>query len=536
MSLWRDRRGGVAVMAAASAGLVCALAAAIDVGSVALEARRLQGAADLAALSAAADLPRAQTIAAETAVANAPNLTAAVTEIGLYVPDPALAPAARFQPGAETPNAVRVTLTKETPLFFGAVLLGRPTFTLTRTARAARPMQPRAVFSLGSRLAGLDGGVANVLLTGLTGSQVSLSLMDYNALAAADVDLLSWWSALATEANVSAADFDGVLTSRIDAGRALELAEPLLDGSSRSALTALSQAMAGRQIRVGDLIALEPGAEGLLEGGLNAGVAALDLVMATAQVAGGDRQVALDLGADVGLASVTADLAIGEPAQSSAWLTITRTGHPVIRTRQTRLIVRARTSTKLAGLAQVDLPLMVELAPAEARLAGVDCGAGAVTVEARPGLARAAVGAASGDFDDFSRDLTVEEARLLSVAGLVTVRARAEVEAAQTTFRPLTFDRAEVQARARKSVSTTTIGESLVASLLRNLDVTVSALGLGLGLGGLEDKLAALLAPVGATLDGLLNPLLSLLGVRLGEADVRIAGLDCRSGAPRLVG
>lgn len=536
MSLLRDRRGGVAVMAAASAGLVCTLAAAIDVGSVALEARRLQGAADLAALSAAADLPRAQTVAALTAADNVPNLTATVTETGLYVPDPALAPAARFQPGGASPNAVRVTLTKETPLFFGAVLLGRPTFTLTRSARAARPIQPRAAFSIGSRLVGLDGGVANALLTGLTGSQVSLSLMDYQALAAADVDLLSWWSALATEANLTAADFDGVLASRIDAGRALQLAEPLVDGSSRSALAALSRAMAGRQLRIGDLIALEPGAEGLFEGGLSAGVSALDLAMATAQIAGGDRQVALDLGAEVGLASVRADLAIGEPATSTAWLTITRTGQPVIRTRQTRLVVRARTSDKLAGLAQVDLPLMVELAPAEARLASVDCPTGAVTVEARPGLAHAAVGATSGDLDDFSRDLAVEEARLLSVAGLVSVRAQARVEAAQTTFRPLTFDRAEVHARARKSVSTTTIGQSLVASLLRNLDVTVSALGLGLGLGGLEDKLAALLTPVGATLDGLLNPLLSLLGVRLGEADVRIAGLDCRSGAPRLVG
>ncbi|MBX9576301.1 MAG: hypothetical protein K2X07_11755 [Caulobacteraceae bacterium] len=536
MKLWRDRRGGVAVMAAASAGLVCALAAAIDVGAVALEARRLQGAADLAALSAAADLTRAEAVAAQTAADNAPNLTATVTETGLYTADPSLTPAARFQPGGETPNAVRVTLTKETPLFFGAVLLGRPTFTLTRTARAARPIQPRAVFSIGSRLAGLDGGVANALLTGLTGSQVSLSLMDYQALAAADVDLLSWWSALAMEAGVAASDFEGVVASRIDAGRALELVEPLLDGSSRSALSALSQAMAGRQVRIGDLVALEPGAEGLFEGGLTAGVSALDLAMATAQIAGGDRQVALDFGADVGLASVTADLAVGEPAQSSAWLTVTRSGQPVIRTRQTRLVVRARTSDKLAGLAQVDLPLMVELAPAEARLASVDCPAGAVAVEARPGLARAAVGATTGDLDDFSRDLSVEEARLLSVAGLVTVRAQARVEAAQTTFRPLTFDRAEVQARARKSVSTTTIGQSLVASLLRNLDVTVSALGLGLGLGGLEDKLAALLIPVGATLDGLLNPLLSLLGVRLGEADVRISGLDCRSAAPRLVG
>jgi uncharacterized membrane protein len=536
MSLLRDRRGGVAIMAAASAGLICTAAAAIDVGAVALEARRLQGAADLAALSAAADLSRAQTLGSEAAAANAPDLERTIIETGTYLADRGVAPADRFQPGGVAPNAVRVTLRKQTPLYFGAVLLGRPTFTLTRSARAARPMQPRAAFSLGSRLAALDGGVANAVLSALTGSEVSLTAMDYEALARADVDLLSWWSALATEANVSAANSDAVLAHRIDAGRALALAAPLVDEGPRAPLTALSKALAGRTVTVGELIALEPGATGLLDGGLRAGVSALDLATSTAQIAGGDRQVALDLGLRPGLAALDASLAVGQPPTNSAWVTITRSGDPVIRTRQLRLLLRARTASSISGLAQADLPLLVELAPSEARLAAIDCPSGGMTIDVRPGLARVAVADVDGDAADFTRDLTTAPGRLLSVGGVVSITGQSRVEAAQTTFRPVTFAAEEVEARSVKSVSTTTIAESTVTSTLSNLRLNVSALGLGLGFGGLPNALSSALAPVGRTLDAIVAPILSLLGLRVGEADVRAGGVECRSAAPRLVG
>jgi uncharacterized membrane protein len=527
----RDRRGGVAVMAAGSAGLVCALAAAIDVGSVALEARRLQGAADLAALSAVTRLERAHELASATASANAPDIARVDAEVGVYRPDPGLAPHLRFQPGGATPNAVRVTLHKETPLYFSALLLGRQTFTLRRSARAARPHQPRAAFSIGSRVAGLNDGVANALLTGLTGSQISLSLADWQALGSTEVDLLGYWNGLATQAGVDAGRTDSVLESRIDAGRALEPIEGLVDARAGSVVATLSRAMAGRSLTVGDLIALEPGARDVLSEGLAARVSALDLVMAVATVAGGDRQAALDLGASPGLASTKVDLAIGEPPHRTAWLTVTGDGEPVIRTRQVRLLVRAVTSDKLAGLARVELPVLLEAAHSEARLAAIDCPAGTVTIDARPGLARGAIGAIDArHFSDFTRNLTVDRATLLGVAGVVTVEGRSRIEVAQPTFRPLTWSGAEVAGRATKSVSTTSITSSLASSLLGGLELKVSTPGLGVGTGGLQDALGALLTPVAAVLDGLLDPLLDLLGVRLGQADVRLNGLDCSPG------
>jgi uncharacterized membrane protein len=109
---WRralnDERGGVAIMAAAGGGLFCLLAAlTVDLSALALEGRTLQGAADLAALSAARDLPRAQAAARATAEANLSDVSAE-TATGLYIADAAVPPPQRFtqsQPLEPMPRA-----------------------------------------------------------------------------------------------------------------------------------------------------------------------------------------------------------------------------------------------------------------------------------------------------------------------------------------------------------------------------------------------------------------------------------------------
>ena len=53
-SIWANAHGGVAVISAFGAALACLAAAiAVDLGALALHARKVQGAADLAALAAA---------------------------------------------------------------------------------------------------------------------------------------------------------------------------------------------------------------------------------------------------------------------------------------------------------------------------------------------------------------------------------------------------------------------------------------------------------------------------------------------------
>ena len=66
----RDERGAVAVIAAASGAVLLGFGAlAVDMGSIYLQSRKLQGMADLAAIAAARDLANAQAAAQATASA-----------------------------------------------------------------------------------------------------------------------------------------------------------------------------------------------------------------------------------------------------------------------------------------------------------------------------------------------------------------------------------------------------------------------------------------------------------------------------------
>ena len=537
--LMRSRNGGVAIMAAAIGALACVLAAiVVDLAGVALAGRTLQGAADLAALSAASYLERAQLAAETTAQANLADVQTRVV-VGVYTPDPERPAADRFTPGASNPNAARVSLTRDTPLYFGRWILGRPSLTLTRTAVAARPSQPPlAMFSIGSRLARLDGGVANQLLSGLTGSSVSLSLMDYRALADADVSLLGAFDAFAVDLGVEAGRYDQLLDRSIDVGRALEIVRGLAGDQADSVLSKLVTPASGITVRLGDIVGVKADASSGLAEGLDASVSAMDLAMAMLET-GGDRQIRFALGAQPGLADVTVDLAIGERPAQSPWLTVTDDRQPIVRTAQARLYVRARTSQKLSGLAQVELPILIELAPSEGRLNAVACDPEAVELGVRPGLATVALGRIQEEaLGDFTRDLSPSPATLLDVVGVVRVKASAEVEIADPTFRRTNFSAKDIADQTVRTVTAANLASGLMSSLFSRLNVSVQALGLGLGLGGLTSALNALVAPLGPVLDTVIQPILELAGLKLGEADVRVHGVSCpdATAPPTLVG
>lgn len=314
-----DESGGVAIMSAAFAGLMCVLAGfAVDLGSISLKARQVQGAADLSAMAAAHDLTHAETAARATAAANLADLQTLTVVKGGYVADARLKPKDRFSAGVAEPNAARVEVTAPAPLFFGRWILNRPSVTVRKTAIAAIPGgQPQAMFSIGSRLASLDGGLANALLSGLLGSTVSLTVMDYRALAGAQVNLLQFSDALATDLGVTAGDYDALLQQEVAAGRALQVLESIAGSDTKSVLSKLTRAPVDAKLKLKDLIGVEADAKQGLREALNADVSALDLIMASLETANGDRQVALDLGARAGLADLDVMLAIGERPNKS---------------------------------------------------------------------------------------------------------------------------------------------------------------------------------------------------------------------------
>jgi uncharacterized membrane protein len=539
-----DDRGGVAVMAAVFGALICVLAAlAVDVGSMVLKGREVQGAADLSALAAAQTLSdppeRTEAAARLTAQDNLIDLAGARIQRGVYTPDPRLKPRARFAEGGSRPNAARVTLSAPAPLYFGRWILRRDSVTVSKSATAALPGgPPSAVFSIGSRLAGLDGGLANALLSGLLGSKVSLTVMDYRALADAQVNLLQFSDALAAELGVTAGDYDALLAHEAQTGQVLRALEAVAGSGAESALSKLTRLPLNAVVKLEELIGVEADARGGLRRGLDAQVSAMDLLMATLQTANQDRQLALDVGARAGLADLDVMLAIGERPNRAPWLTVTGTGEPIIRTVQTRLYLEATALDKvpLVGLlAQVKVPILIEAASAEARLKAIECeGTPRVLIEARPGVARVRLGQIDPKrLRDFKSELKVSPARLVSVL-LITVEGVADIQVADLDWSELRFTGNEIGSSQPKSVRAKGFVNGLIVTLLR--DTRLTALGIPLHL--VTQLLAGVLTPLGPVLDGVVQPLLELLGVRLGEADVWVHGVRCpnQGGVPQLVG
>lgn len=90
-----------------------------------------------------------------------------------------------------------------------------------------------------------------------------------------------------------------------------------------------------------------------------------------------------------------------------------------------------------------------------------------------------------------------------------------------------------------KTVRSRSFVNGLIVSLLQRLEVDLDVIGLGIGLGDIVRALGVLLTPLGPVLDGVVQPLLKLLGVGLGEADVQVHGVRCPGqglSPPQLVG
>jgi uncharacterized membrane protein len=532
----RDERGNMAILFAFGF-TVSALVSAVAVDAAALyhERRLLQAGVDLAAISAAADPSRAAEIAQSVLVGArllAPASTDGLTVVtGRY--DPTLADiAARFGPGETPANAVSVSMTRAGALHFAGGLLPQPTI----GAAGIATVSPEVSFSLGSRLASLNGGLLNAVLTDLLGTSVSLSVADYTALVATRVSLLSFLDALATELGVTAGTYDDLLALDAPAGVLAAALASLTSGPTRAGLQAIAAGGNGHPVALSGLVTLGRLGGMQLGGATGAGpsVGVFDVLAAAASLADGDRQVAVNLGATLpGLLSLGLDLAVGEREQHGGWLATGTTG-TALRTAQVRLRLRAEMlgGAVLLG-AGVRLPLWFDLAPAEAVVVSATCPSpqapnGSASIAVRPGIARMAIGDLSnGAMVDFGLSPPVLPVNLVDVL-MLRVRGSAQVELAQAMPVVLAFTSADIAAGTSKTAATGTALGGLLTQLLADLDLTVSVLGLGLAPPAtIAQATRNLLATALPTLDATVVAALQSLGLALGEADIRVHGVRC---------
>lgn len=542
--LLADRRAATAVMVAGSMpALIGAAAYAVDIGSVELQRRTLQGLADDAAATAAGNINGAQG-QAQSAVSQS-NSGMAInvsTETGSYSPLSPLTNGTRFVPGSSAPNAVRVTLSTTAPTFF-AIIFGQRGVPISRSAVAARVDQ--ASFSIGSRLASLDGGLLNQYLGTLTGGNVSLSVLDYQALANADVDLVGFTDALRVTANLgSTGNRNSLLQTQVTGSQALNAAaNATTDAVAAAALHTLAALCVGVSSKTAPLIDLgslgetDSGGTGLVK------VNALALATALLQQGSGKHVIDLDMGASVvGLSSTRLKIALGERAQNAPWVTVTDNGEPIIRTAQARLYVQSKVSavtlTGISGLVDLNVPVFAEVAGGQAHLSTISCSGNnrRVTLSARTDPAIAALADAdTSQFGDFNQPVALTPAKVLDTL-LVDVSGYARVDTGQDEpWQSVSFTQSEIDSGTKKTISSSTLVQGVASSVTQNVQMNVSVAGLvQVNTGSLTSAIGAQLQSLAPTLDSLINVTTGAIGVHYGQADVWVRGMRC--GQPTLVG
>lgn len=524
--------------------LVAISALAVDTASLYNDKRRLQAAADAAALAAAADPQSGRTAAAAAIAANGGTGGEMDRfDLGIYTPDPAIASTARFVTGAHASmaNAAKVHLQRPANTIFARAIGVERFITIEATATAARI--DLAGFSLGARLASVEGGLVNSILSGLAGTNLNLTVADYNGLAGADVDILRFLDVLKTDLDLNVATFDDVLDANVSLPQAVNaLAGAVGTTPVGTLLRTIAAKVPNRDVPLSAIIDLGPlGSNAKADSHRPISVDVLSALRTVLELSSPTRQVSANVGLNLpGLASTTLKLQIGERAQSSPWLAVTGTNSTVVRTAQARVLLDVVLGAPgPLSLGEIHLPLYVEMASATGQLASVSCRGGrnaaTASLDVTPSTGQVGIGTVdTARFDSFGSVLEVQPATIASVTQ-VNVKGRAAVNLSNAQTQRLQFSASQIQNHTVQTASASVQSQAIVTSLLKDLDLQVNLLGLGLGLGQgpITSAVLTTLGAVAAPVDALLASVLSLAGTRIGQADAWVNGVRC--GTPILV-
>jgi uncharacterized membrane protein len=536
----RDQQGVISVMAAGA--LVLALAVAmivIDTGSMLYARRDLQAATDAAALGAVRQIATAQA-AAETIIAmNIESETDVDIVAGEYVANPSLNPLARFNPSADEAdfNAVRVTTRTDSPTYF-ARLFGFENLTKISTTATAAYLKTVS-FSAGTRVAELNGGLANQILGGLLGTNVNLSLIDYNALASASINALSFLDALATQVGLEAGShtYGDLLNTNVTVGDLVAAAVDVLTGDTfegnpavaRVALESILLPAANQSLQLDQLLNATPfsdrtiGSIGEMRGDplvFNL----FDLVSGTASVLGEGETVAFSTALAESLASVSGTVTVGEPM---AHMAVGKVGD-FVRTSQVEVQLTATVDTGISSLvnAVIEVPVYINAAEGTATAVGIPCMPDS-TMAVLSG-ATGAVSARYGTSTDSSPQLATLQIGAIPVADLYLSGAYSLASGGPAD---VSFIQSDIDGMTVKSTSSDV---AILSGLGGALEIEPVLLGTSLPgldalLSGVTSTLTSVASGVSASLDPVVDGLLTTLGVRLGSMDMIVHGTRCNT-------
>lgn len=542
--LRRDEAGVSTILLASSfTALIGASAFAIDLGSLYLAERKLQGLADSAAMAIDEEdfAGGADASVHSLLVANGSEDARVVNLIpGKYTPDPAIAPAQRFQPGtAQTANAMKVSLEQEVPLTFGAFLTGNHTARVHAEAIASR--RNLAAFSIGTRLTNLGGNVPNAVLSALAGTNLNLSSDDIAALGGTTVDIFAVADVIAAKNGLAGKSYAEIFAQEIDPADFLDaVGEASGDADVGNLLGGIAPQVGGSSFSLSQLV--DPGDLGRTDVRDPRNPLQLDtlsLTRAALQMSQGTYWN-ISLGLTVpGLTGTTLRMTGTNSSQHSPMMTITAAHDVILRSASSRLYLVTTVTTGNLALASLKVPVYLETAPGEARMLALSCATGdpevdGVTLGVKPSIGNAAIGTVDqAKFADFSKSLIISPAELAKTL-LVKVNGSALLSLGGNAEQQEFFNKTEIADHTVRSVFTTDAVSALAGSLIKTTNLTVTALGLGVNASALTTVAGSALSLAAPAIDGVLTSAMRTTGVGLGVSDVAVDRLSC--GIPVLVG
>lgn len=582
-----DERGAVVIVfALVLVVLLGFVALGVDLSSLYFRQKSLQTHADLAAISAVSNLHNDPAKHARTTVLGNGLGEDDITRLDYarYNMDVSLAYGDRLterELSAPGVNAATVQLQDSVPLYFAQNFLAQDSARIAATATAAR--FDLASFSLGSRLLSLDGGLLNALLSKALGSKITLNVVDYRALADAQVDLLTFSDALAVRAGLTALTYEELLNSQI---KLVDVAGALLDtildtGGLEQVLGSDGQAV----VDIAQLIAINGDTVAAQIGDLlpTITVSALDILMASVDIVNAGHIIETELNLNVpNLLGTKVRLIVGERPAGSGWITLGETG-ATVHTAQVRMMLDLTLEPKLlSGLTSalnivaVELPVYLEIASATATLTALNCGAlrdddvlatfdtGSMPLTGITGTHVTELFLGKFGESEFTNTKipldrsALKSAKLLGVIvaiplpilnhlkvrANVLIKSHAAVGSSEQA--EAIFTRAD-EGPPAKSFGSKTLLSSAVTSLLANADplkveVDTTALNLGILSYLLDSVVSGVVSTVVSVVFHLLSPILSLvlipldtvidallkeLGIGIGEADLTLHKVHC---------
>jgi uncharacterized membrane protein len=261
------------------------------------------------------------------------------------------------------------------------------------------------------------------------------------------------------------------------------------------------------------------------------------MLRGAAVLSNGSKQVSVNLHLNIpGISKSVLTLGIGEPMQYSAWVSVGQVGSTV-RTAQLKFrLVTSLGGTGLLNGATIRLPIYAEAAYASARLTDVGCLSGSqnanATIATTPGIARLAVADVTDAMMTSAQlSQSLPPAQLLTTA-FSSISGSSEVIIGNSSPTDLNFSTSDVEDKKIKRAETSSYLTSLATSLLGKLKPHVQVLGLDITTPSLlTSAVSSQLQGIASPLDDALAEIFDVLGVHLGEADVRVNGIRCGSAA-----